>query len=179
MVLSFVMAELSKKKALSDVRVMLDTSVLLAYVNERDTHHLSVASALGAIKPYVPSILIPSVVLMEVMGKLIKRNKCTSASAEKLLKKALREFDARHEIAELNRDYILDRYKEYAKGNLHTLSGVDFYIAVEAISADAILLTCDVEMHGKTRSRHAKTFLLAAGKSELARLVKHLDKATE
>lgn len=159
---------------INTIPVLLDTSVLLAYANEKDPHHITVASALGAIRPYKPIILIANVVLMEAMGKLIKRTNCTVASAEKALRKKLNDFDARHEVIQMNRDYILGRYRQYAKGELHTLGGIDFYIAVEAISTDGVLLTCDVEMHEKTKKRHFKTYLLTAEKSELNKLLKDL-----
>lgn len=156
------------------INVVLDTSVFLSYINPDDPHHITVSSALGAIQPYKPRVCLPAIVLLEGMGKLIKRRGCSVSEAQKLMAKGMKNFSVWHEKPRLDKERILEHYKVYAKSNLHTLSGTDFYIVVEAISLDAYLLTCDIEMNEKSKKRHKKTYLLATGKSELPKLLKSL-----
>ncbi|MBU6371051.1 type II toxin-antitoxin system VapC family toxin, partial [Patescibacteria group bacterium] len=166
-----------EQKEESGIYILLDTSVLFAYVHEKDAHHLSVESALGAIKPYKPRICIPSVVLLETMGKLIREGKKSVAQAKKILEDKLKEFDTRFEHRSINHKIILDRYKGYSKSDVSKLKAIDFYIVVEAISISACLLTCDKEMYEKTKSKHKKIFYLGDNtKTQLPKLIKEVEK---
>lgn len=161
--------------------VVLDTSVLFSYVCDTDVHHLSVESALGAIKPYKVGLCIPAVVLLEVMAKLIRQEKLTVSEAEKRLEKKLQSHAIRYESKRVTYKVIIGRYKEYAKSDVSKLKGIDFYIVIEAIGLGGLLLTCDQEMYDKAKTRHKNTFLLGVGQSisKLIRVVeKPLDETT-
>lgn len=162
----------------SGIPIVLDTSVLFAYLCEDDSNHRAVKSALGAIEPYNPTIYIPVFVILEVVSNLIRKGNRNITKAKNDVSKFLKRFDTREERREMNIKLIFDKYTLFSRSKFNKLTGNDFYIVVEAILLEAFLVTCDVKMWEMAKLTHKnKTFLLTNKETtELPELIKRVTK---
>lgn len=97
-------------KSLSDsdkleIRIVPDSSWLIAILDEKDTHHISATSSLGAILPYKPVFYIPAIIYLETISRLIRVNKIQVQKCEHKIDKFLQKISYKHskflEIAEI------------------------------------------------------------------------------
>ena len=162
-----------------NIRVLPDSSWLVAILREKDSHHISALSALGALEPYSPTCFIPTIVVMEVMSQLIRKDKLSHTKAKDKLKKLFDKKLHPWHNKNLGVEDIMEKYKIFAKfRKINTLKSVDFYIASEGIGLDARILTCDIEMYKKVKKYYKKIYFLSDivrdQKSDLARLIEDI-----
>jgi len=157
------------------LRIILDTSWLVAIIDEKDFHHTSVNSSLGALLPYHPLFYVPTVVFMEAMSRLIRVNKISVSKARKTILKLLGvELHAIHE-SNMNYRDILEKYKTYSRIKIKSLKAIDFYIVTAGIGFNAKILTCDLPMYKSVKKYYKEIYFISdeveAKESDLARLI--------
>lgn len=161
----------------SEIRILPDSSWLIAILDEKDTHHIPTTSSLGAILPYKPVFYIPALVYLETISRLIRVNKIPVQKCEHKINKFLQKISYKHskslEIAE-----ILKKYKTFSRVKISKLHPLDFYIVTEGIFLDAKILTCDIRMYYYVKKYYQKIYFLTdkvkERGSDLANLIKDI-----
>ncbi|MEK7515041.1 MAG: hypothetical protein AAB608_01510 [Patescibacteria group bacterium] len=159
----------------NNVIILADTSWVVAVLDEKDSHHISAESSLGALLPYKPSFHVPVLAALETMSKLIRVNKISVKKCRKkildLLGGKLHAYGRRP----LNFSEILARYEGYSRKDMKSLTAIDFCIATEGIGLGAKILTCDLKMYKIVKRYYDEIYFMSdivdAQKSDLARLI--------
>lgn len=162
-----------------ELKIMPDTSWLIALVDEKDSHHVPVKSSFGAIFPYNPTFYIPAVVYLETLSKLVRANKISPKKAYDKIQKVLEKINFKHST-KLGMDDIINKYKAFSRIKISKLTALDFYIVAEGISLEAKILTCDVHMYSIAKKYYNKIYFLTDKvkdyESELANLIRDVQK---
>lgn len=141
--------------------LLLESSFIIAYLNQDDPNHKSVKSLLGFVQPHNCKFHIPLLVSVEVISKLIHKNH-TVANAIKKYNQFVNTLPGGLFLGTSpNLEDILDRYKKYTRNKLKDLQGNDFIIVTEGIVAGSIILTCDYEMYQKAKKYHEDIYFVA------------------
>jgi len=155
--------------------ILPDTSWLVAILDEKDSHHTSAASSLGALIPYSPVFYVPLMVFMETMSRLIRVNKSVEKCSETILKLLNNKLHAKGSVVQLDFKDVIKRYKICSRQSIKRLTTIDFYIVTEGISMGAKILTCDLEMYKKSQKYYKEIYFMSdkvkTQKSDLARLI--------
>jgi predicted nucleic acid-binding protein len=160
-----------------ELRVVPDSSWLIAILDEKDTHHVSANSSFGAMLPYEPIFYIPSLVYLETISRLIRINKIPVKKCELKIGKFLQKISYRQsrllEIPE-----IIQKYKTFSRVKISKLHPLDFYIVTEGIVLDAKILTCDLGMYYYVKKYYKNIYFLTDKVrdkgSDLANLIKDI-----
>lgn len=160
-----------------ELRIVPDTSWLIAILDENDTHHTPANSSFGAIFPYNPVFYIPSLVYLETISRLIRVNKIPVQKCELRIEKFLRKINYKHsrllEISE-----IIQKYKTFSRVKISKLHPLDFYIVAEGIILNAKILTCDLRMYYYVKKYYKKIYFLTdkvkEKSSDLANLIRDI-----
>jgi predicted nucleic acid-binding protein len=159
----------------NELRIVPDSSWLIAVLDENDTHHISAASSFGALLPYKPIFYIPALVYLETISRLIRINKIPVVKCEQKIDKFFSKINYKHS-RKLEISEILQKYKTFSRVKLSKLHPVDFYIVTEGMFLDAKILTCDVKMYLYAQKYYHKIYFMTdkvKGKnSDLASLIK-------
>lgn len=138
-----IIAERSKN---IELRIVPDSSWMVAILDEKDTHHIPANSSLGAMLPYNPIFYIPALVYLETISRLIRVNKISVKKCEQKIKKFLSRVNYRYSRT-LEVPEILEKYKKFSRVKLSKLHPIDFYVVAEGVFLTAKILTCDVKMY--------------------------------
>lgn len=133
----------------------------MALLNQRDTNYRSVKSVFGFLEPYNCRFHIPAYVFIEVVSKLVQKEKKVSA-ALKIIEKFLEEL---HGVQFLGSnptlEDIVNRYRGLARKRIRFLQSNDFVIATEGIFYKSLILTCDYGMCEKVRRYYPDIYFVA------------------
>lgn len=158
-----------------ELRILPDSSWLIAMLDENDTHHIPASSSLGAILPYKPIFYIPALVYLETISRLIRINKIQVKKCEHKIDNFLQKINYKHSRS-LEIPEILRKYNTFSRVKISKLHPLDFYIATEGIFLDAKILTCDLRMYHYVNKYYPKIYFLtdkvAEKGSDLAKLIK-------
>jgi len=160
-----------------ELRVVPDSSWLIAILDENDTHHTPADSSFGAIRPYKPIFYIPSLVYLETISRLIRVNKIPVKKCELKIGKFLQKIYYK-QSGLLEIPQIIQKYKNFSRVKISKLHPLDFYIATEGIFLDAKILTCDVKMYYYVKKYYKNIYFLTdkvkEKGSDLANLIKDI-----
>ena len=162
--------------------IVLDTSWLVAILDEKDSHHTAAESSLGALLPYKPIFHIPVVAATETMSRLIRVN---GISVKECKKKVLALFGNKLKADGANRVYdfreILKIYETWSRKKVKNLTANDFLIVTEGIALGAKILTCDLRMYRVLKKYYPDVYFMTdqveGQESDLSRLIKDIQKA--
>ncbi|MGC9603188.1 MAG: PIN domain-containing protein [Minisyncoccia bacterium] len=164
------------KKKKEELRVVPDSSWLLAKLNSKDRNHVSVESSLGAILPYRPAFYIPILVYMETLSAL-RRQRIAFSKCYKILNSFLETIHY-FEEKKLTTKKLIEKHKSFSRLRISQLKGADFYIATEGLSLNAKILTCDKEMRDRVIKYYKQIYFLSdrakSFPSELPRLMRDI-----
>ncbi|MEK7662067.1 MAG: type II toxin-antitoxin system VapC family toxin [Patescibacteria group bacterium] len=164
----------TKKHSKEKPEILLDSSWILAYMNEKDFNHNAAISSCGAILPYKPIFYIPSLVYLEVFSNL-RRRKIPVKKCEKTLRDFWVKIDNRHQKSGPNKEGIIERYRIFSRVKISLLRPNDFLIATEGMRLGAKILTLDLEMYKKVYKYYKYIYYLADHsknkESDLPRLI--------
>lgn len=171
------LVKLSSDGAKVELRVVPDSSWLIAILDEKDTHHVPANSSFGAILPYNPIFYIPSLVYLETISRLRRVNKIPVKKCELKIGKFLQKINYKHsrllEISE-----IIQKYKTFSRVKISKLHPLDFYIVTEGIVLDAKILTCDLRMYYYVKKYYKNIYFLTdkvkEKGSDLANLIENI-----
>lgn len=160
-----------------ELKVLPDSSWLIAALDENDSHHIPVASSIGAILPYEPVFYIPALVYLETISRLIRVNKIPVQKCEHKIDNFLKKINFKHSRL-LEISDILKKYKTFSRVKISKLHPLDFYIVTEGILLDAKVLTCDVRMYHYVKKYYSKIYFLTdkikEKDSDLSNLIKDI-----
>ncbi len=142
-----------------ELRIVPDSSWLIAILDEKDTHHIPASSSLGAILPYKPIFYIPALVYLETISRLIRVNKIQVKKCEHKIDNLLQKINYKHSSS-LAISEILRKYNTFSRVKISKLHPLDFYIATEGVFLDAKILTCDVRMYYYVNKYYPKIYFL-------------------
>jgi predicted nucleic acid-binding protein len=141
------------------LRILPDSSWLVAILDSKDTHHVSALSSFGALAPYKPVFYLPALVYLETLSRLIRVNKLPVKKCADKISRFLDKVECRYsrelEIAE-----IIRKYKTFSRVKISKLHPLDFYIATEGIVLDAKILTCDLRMFNYVSRYYKKIYFM-------------------
>ena len=160
-----------------ELRILPDSSWLIAILDENDSHHTPASSSLGALTPYKPVFYIPALVYLETISRLIRINKLSVKKCEQKIDRFLSKVDYKHsrtlEISE-----ILQKYKKFSRVKITKMHPLDFYIATEGVFLDAKILTCDLKMYHYIRKYYKDIYFMTDNvlkkDSDLGSLIKNI-----
>ncbi len=142
-----------------ELRILPDSSWLIAILDESDSHHIPVASSLGALSPYEPIFYIPALVYLETISRLIRVNKIPvkkcAQKIDRFLSKIKYKYSTTLEISD-----ILEKYKTFSRVKISKMHPLDFYIATEGVFLDAKILTCDLKMYRYVRQYYKNIYFM-------------------
>lgn len=171
------LGKLSSDGSRIELRIVPDSSWLIAILDEKDTHHTPANSSFGAILPYNPVFYIPSLVYLETMSRLIRVNKITVKKCELKIGKFLQKINYRRSRL-LEISGIIQKYRLFSRVKISKLHPLDFYIATEGIVLNAKILTCDLQMYHYVRKYYKNIYFLTdkvkKKKSDLANLIEDI-----
>jgi len=160
-----------------EMRIVPDSSWLIAILDEKDTHHIPAASSLGAIFPSKPVFYIPALVYLETISRLIRVNKIPVKKCENKIERFLTKINYKHSQS-LEISEILKKYKTFSRVKISKLHPLDFYIATEGVFLGAKILTCDVKMYYYVKKYYKNIYFLTdkvkEKGSDLANLIKNI-----
>ena len=134
-------------KESQEIRIVPDTSWLVALLDEKDAHHVAAESSFGAVLPYKPVFYIPAIAYMETASRLIRVGKMSVKKCFELMdKKFLHRINYKHSTKLAIKD-VVEKYKKFSRVKIKSLHPVDFHIATEGILLGAKILTCDLKMY--------------------------------
>jgi len=136
----------SEDVTIPELRIVPDSSWLIAILDEKDTHNVPASSSLGALLPYKPIFYIPALVYLETISRLIRVNKIPVTKCEEKIQKLLSKIRYKHSTL-LDIKKILEKYKKFSRIKIAKLHPLDFYIVTDGIFLDAKILTCDLKMY--------------------------------
>ncbi len=167
-----------KENTKSDKKIiiLLDTSWLVAVLDENDSHHVAAASSLGALLPYRPSFHVSVLAALETISRLIRINKMSvKLSKKKLLDFIGNKLQAKGATYTFRFNDILDRYNTWSRKGIKKLTAIDFCIVTEGIGLGAKILTCDLRMYKLAKKYYDYIYFMSdkveAQESDLARLI--------
>ncbi|MCX6718749.1 MAG: hypothetical protein NTY81_04135 [Candidatus Staskawiczbacteria bacterium] len=153
--------QLTVKKTEVGPTVLLESSFILALLDPRDSNYKSVKSVFGFLEPHKCRFHIPAYVFIEVVSKLIQKEKKVS-TAIKTIDKFLNEL---HGILFLGSnpsiEDIMNRYRGLARKRIRFLQSNDFIIATEGIFYKSLILTCDAGMYEKVKKYYPDIYFVA------------------
>ncbi|MEW6617056.1 MAG: hypothetical protein AB1333_01395 [Patescibacteria group bacterium] len=134
------------EEVIPKLKIVPDSSWLIAILDENDTHYIAATSSLGAVLPYKPTFYIPALVYLETISRLIRINKIPVKKCVQKIDKFLSKIDCRHSRT-LEISQIIQKYKRFSHVKISKMHPLDFYIATEGVFLDAKILTCDLKMY--------------------------------
>ncbi len=134
-----------KEESNQELKIVPDSSWLIAFIDENDTHHIAAKSSFGAVLPYKPAFYIPALVYLETFSRLIRINKISVKKCAERIDKFLSKINYKHSRT-LGIDQVLQKYKKFSRVKISKMHPLDFYIATEGVFLDAKILTCDLKM---------------------------------
>lgn len=167
----------AKEETFSEVKVVPDSSWLVAIFDENDPHHIAATSSLGAIRPYGPTFFIPALAYLETISRLIRINKIPVKKCVKKMSRLFSKTDCRYsrvfEISE-----IIEKYKRFSHMKISKMHPIDFYIATEGVFLNARILTCDVKMYEYVKKHYKNIYFITdmakERSSDLPKLIKDI-----
>lgn len=160
--------------AVPELRILPDSSWLIAILDEKDSHHIAVKSSFGAIIPYKPIFYIPALVYLEAISRLIRINKFPVKKCVQKIDKFLSKISYKHSRT-LEISQILEKYKTFSRVKISRMHPLDFYIATEGVFLDAKILTCDLKMYQYVKKYYKKIYFITdkvkVKESDLANLI--------
>lgn len=160
-----------------EMKIVPDSSWLIAVLDEKDTHHIPATSSLGAILPYKPTFYIPAIVYLETLSRLIRVNKIPVKKCEQKIDRFLKSITYKHS-SRLDISQIIEKYKAFSRVKISKLHPLDFYIATEGIFLGAKILTCDLRMYHYVRKYYSKIYFMTdkvkEKGSDLSNLIKDI-----
>jgi predicted nucleic acid-binding protein len=166
---------INSKKA--ELRIVPDSSWLIAVLDENDTHHIPANSSFGAMLPYNPIFYIPSLVYLETISRLIRVNKISVKKCEQKIGKFLSRVNYKHSRT-LEIPEILSKYKKFSRVKLSKLHPIDFYIVTEGVFLAAKILTCDLKMYHYASKYYQNIYFMTdkikQKNSDLANLIRDI-----
>lgn len=140
--------EQQPKPPIEAVKILPDTSFLVALAISTDVHNRSAESLLGALLPYNPTFYITNIVVAETVGKIMKRENISAKKAIDRFKNIFSKLPgARRGGAIMNWQQMFDRYTRFSrKTTFRKLDTNDFVVVTEGILLGAKIITCDTKM---------------------------------
>ncbi len=170
----------SGQKSQDELKLFLDSSWLIAIIDESDSHHTAALSSLGALKPYKPTFYITPIIYLETISRLIKKKKISVRKCHDIIRKFLSSVNYKHKTG-LDLDEIDEKFSKFSRIKISKkLSSVDFYVVAEGILLDAMILTCDLNMFRISQKYYEKIYFLTDQvenkDSDLGRLISDIQK---
>jgi len=141
--------------------VLLESSFILGLLDPGDRNYKSIKSVFGFLEPHNCRFHIPAYVFMEVVSKLIQKQKKVS-TALKIMEKLLSDL---HGVLVLGSnptlEDIMNRYRGLARKRIRFLQSNDFVIATEGIFSKSLILTCDSGMYEKVKRYYSDIYFVA------------------
>lgn len=143
-------------------RVLLDSSFVIAFLDEKDHNHECVESLYGFIGPYSCRFHIPLYVVTEVISKFVQRKKRVSEALNIVdsFLSGLRGTLAMGSPPTI--EEVIKRYKDLARKKIKFLQSNDFFIVTEGMLSGSLMLTCDFDMYSKVKKYYPDIFFVAA-----------------
>lgn len=141
--------------------VLLESSFIIACIEQNDSNHKGAKSLLGFIEPHNCRIHIPLLVSAEVLSKLIHKGRSVSLAIKEYENFTKSIPGILYVGTQPDFEEISSRYKDAARKKLKELQGNDFIIVTEGMIAGSIILTCDFKMYQKTKSYHKDIYFVA------------------
>ncbi len=142
-----------------EIRIVPDSSWLIALLDENDSHHIPTTASFGALLPYKPTFYIPALVYLESLSRLIRINKMPVKKCVQKIDRFLSKIEYKHsrtlEISE-----ILQKYKTFSRVKISKMHPLDFYIVTEGVFLNAKILTCDLKMYRYVRRYYKKIYFI-------------------
>lgn len=166
-----------EEKPPSKLKIVPDSSWLIAVLDENDIHHVAAAASLGAISPYKPTFFIPALVYLETISCLIRINKIPVKKCVNKISRFLLKIDCRYSQT-LDISQIIQKYKRFSHVKISKMHPIDFYIATEGVFLDAKILTCDLKMHDFVKKYYKNIYFITdkakKHSSDLSELIKNI-----
>lgn len=148
-----------KEEKKLELRIVPDSSWLIAILDDKDTHNIPANSSFGAILPYQPIFYIPALVYLETISRLIRVNKINVKKCEEKIQKFFSRINFKHSTS-LEMSQILEKYKTFSRVKISKLHPLDFYIATEGIFLNAMILTCDLRMYQYVKKYYKNIYFM-------------------
>ncbi len=167
------------EEKIKELRIVPDSSWLIALIDEKDSHHIAAKSSVGAILPYKPVFYISAIVYLETISHFVRVNKISVKKSFDKIEKLLNSLNCRHSKS-LELKEIVHKYKSFSRVKISKMRPMDFYIATEGIFLSAKILTCDIGMY-KYVEKYYKDIYFLTDKvknqiSDLGRLIENIQK---
>lgn len=141
--------------------LLLESSFILAYLDENDPNHKTAQAILGFVSPYNCRFHMPLVVSAEILSKSVHKWIKVSESIRKIngfIKSLPGSLLA---STNLNYEELVNRYKMCARKDIKNLQGNDFLIVTEGILSNSMIVTCDHGMYKRTKPYYSDIYFVA------------------
>jgi len=132
-------------------KIFLDTTVIIAYLNKKDSHHRDVKALIDFVKEkYIADdqskkfFITNEITILETISKLVHQRKTVKESIKKL-----KEFIIDCNLSIISRgskkfvEVIYGLYSEFSRRKFKKLQCNDFLIIADSIKSGSLLVTCD------------------------------------
>ncbi|MDO8621232.1 MAG: hypothetical protein Q7R31_03040 [Candidatus Levybacteria bacterium] len=149
------------KEPPSGPKILLESSFILAILNQVDPNNKTASAILGFLTPFNCRFHIPLLVSAEVLSKVVQREKGVAAGI-KLFESFMKRLPGTLLTgATPDFDDIVSRYKMFGRKDIKNLQGNDFIIVTEGIISGSVILTCDHEMYKRVKNYHEDIYFVA------------------
>ncbi len=151
-----------KKKIIDPVKILPDSSVFVALIDKKDSHHESVKSLFDFINNYKYHLMIYSIVIIETISRLISKGWTVGGAIKSFAN--VHDLLSKGEVYEggnITPEEILKRFKNFNRAKIRFLKSGDFMIMSEGILLDALILTTDKQAYKDVKKYYKNIYFVS------------------